>query len=72
MNRARYLATGLLLSVMCLSTTASAQSMTPTVCADRTQALIHLSGKYSEAPVAMGLASNGGIVEVLSSKIGDS
>lgn len=72
MNRTRYLATGLVLSVMCLATTASAQSTAPAACAERNQAIAHLSVKYSEAPVAMGLASNGGIVEVLSSKTGDS
>ena len=32
----------------------------------------HLAKKYAEAPVAMGLANNGGISEVLSSKTGES
>ncbi len=32
----------------------------------------HLGSKYSEAPVAMGLANNGGVIEVLSSKMGES
>ncbi len=72
MNRARYLTTGLVLSVMSLASTASAQNAVPAACADRNQALSHLSVKYAEAPVAMGLASNGGIVEVLSSNTGES
>ncbi|MDH3228312.1 MAG: hypothetical protein OEN55_00815 [Alphaproteobacteria bacterium] len=41
-------------------------------CGDREEMLSHLSQKYSEKPVALGLATNGSIVEVLSSKAGDS
>ncbi len=37
-------------------------------CAKRGDVLKHLSAKYTEAPVAIGLANNGGLVEVLSSK----
>lgn len=44
----------------------------PRTCANRGDALAHLLKKYSEAPVAMGLASNGGVLEVLSSKTGTS
>ena len=44
----------------------------PRTCADHGEALAHLLKKYSEAPVAMGLASNGGVLEVLSSKTGTS
>ena len=72
MSRTRYLATGLVLSVMCLTTTAPAQNAVPAACTDRNQAMSHLSVKYSEAPVAMGLANNGGVVEVLASKAGKS
>ena len=39
-------------------------------CAERDDALAHLGNKYDEAPVAMGLASNGGVLEVLSSESG--
>jgi hypothetical protein len=67
-----YLIFGLVLSVLSLATTASAQNTVPAACADRGQALNHLSVKYAEAPVAMGLASNGGVVEVLSSTAGES
>lgn len=38
-----------------------------TSCADRAQVLRHLAGTYSESPVAMGLANNGGLIEVLNS-----
>ena len=42
----------------------------PRACTDRTAALDHLANKYAEAPVAMGLASNGGVLEVLSNDNG--
>jgi hypothetical protein len=35
-------------------------------CSQRTLVLTTLSDKYEEKPVAMGLASNGGVLEVLS------
>lgn len=37
------------------------------VCAERAEVLAHLSGAYKESPVAMGLANNGGVIEVLRS-----
>ncbi len=42
-----------------------ALAQVPAACADRAVALAHLTVKYGEAPVAVGLASNGGFVEVL-------
>ena len=41
-------------------------------CTKRTEILSHLANKYSEAPVAIGLANNGGVLEVLSSQSGKS
>ena len=41
-------------------------------CAKRTDVLKHLAAKYTEAPVAIGIANNGGVIEVLSSKTGSS
>lgn len=38
------------------------------VCNDRQKFLDHLSSKYDEAPVSMGLASNGAVLEVLASR----
>ena len=35
------------------------------VCDARKEVLGHLAGKYSENPVALGLATNGGVVELL-------
>jgi len=41
-------------------------------CGNRDEMLGHLSGKYQEEPVAMGLATNGSLVEVLASDAGNS
>ncbi len=47
-------------------TGAAAQS----VCTDRNDVLRHLGKKFAEGPVAIGLASNGAVLEVLASKSG--
>ena len=39
-------------------------------CASRAEFLNHLSDNYKEAPVAMGLTANGGLLEVVASKNG--
>ena len=36
-------------------------------CGQRTTVLNYLSAKYSEKPIAMGVAANGGLIEVLTS-----
>jgi hypothetical protein len=41
-------------------------------CGNRDEMLGHLAGKYQEQPVAMGLATNGSLVEVLTSAEGGS
>lgn len=41
-------------------------------CGDRTKVLKHLSGKYKEAPRSLGLANNGGVMELLVSPKGNS
>ena len=41
-------------------------------CGKRDEMLGHLSGKYQEEPVAMGLATNGSLVEILASDTGNS
>ncbi len=46
-----------------ISTGASAQML----CKQRTEVLAQLSNTYKEAPVSMGLASNGTVLEVLTS-----
>jgi len=51
---------------------AMAQSSGSAPCGKRDELLSHLSQKYSEQPVAMGLSTNGSVVEVLSSKTGGS
>ena len=54
------------LLVLPLSLPATAQN----ICTARAEVLGHLDSKFSEAPVAMGLANNGGVIEVLSSGTG--
>ena len=39
-------------------------------CANRSEFLNHLSTNFKEAPVAMGLTANGGLLEVVASKDG--
>lgn len=51
---------------------ANAQSAESPPCGNRDEMISHLSGKYSEETVAMGLAANGAVVEVLSSESGTS
>lgn len=52
-----------------ISLPAAAQQL---ACAKRSEVLKHLAAKYTEAPVAIGLANNGGVLEVLSSNTGSS
>ncbi len=40
-------------------------------CLERSAAIDHLSKKYSESPVAMGLTHNGAVLEILSSNTGE-
>ena len=56
--------------VTAISLPATAQQQP--ACTQRGDLLKHLSAKYTEAPVALGLANKGGVVEVLSSKTGSS
>ena len=51
-----------------LSKVASAQQP---MCTERNRVLYQLSNQYSEAPVARGVANNGGGLEILSSSAGE-
>ena len=42
------------------------------VCGDRAKVIDSLAANYSEEPVAVGVASNGGLIEVLKSPHGES
>jgi hypothetical protein len=59
-----------LIAACCVAaaTAASAQM----ACTTRSEAAKLLDAQYSEEPVAMGLASNGGVIEVFASKAGQS
>lgn len=54
-----------------IASIAQAASPQP-LCTDRKVVLSQLSKQYSEAPVAMGIANNGGVLEILSSSAGKS
>jgi hypothetical protein len=54
------------------SATPSAAADDSMACGKRDEMLGHLAGRYSEQPVAMGLATNGSMVEVLASDAGKS
>ena len=41
------------------------QALASPVCGDRSKVIDSLSAKYSEEPVAVGVTSNGGVIEVL-------
>jgi hypothetical protein len=55
-------------TLIAATSTASAQS----VCGTRETLLKQLASEYQEAPAGMGLASNGSVVELLTSKGGTS
>ncbi len=56
----------LLIGGVSISSPAQAQQM----CGERSEALVRLENGYSEVPAAMGLASNGSVVEVFASESG--
>ncbi len=56
------------LAAFILSAPAQAQPF----CADRATVMGLLATEYSEAPVGMGIANNGGVIEILSSAAGKS
>ncbi len=72
MFRTNSIIAGLVLSVVASSGTAVAAQQNENSCTDRSSALSHLSKNYQEQPVAMGLASSGGVVEVLTNDKGSS
>ena len=55
-----------------LITATSAAAQQQPLCTARSEVLSQLSSQYSEAPVAMGIANNGGVLEILSSQKGSS
>ena len=59
-----------MITAAAFATALSLPAMAQTVCGERTKFLDHLSHGYKEAPAAMGLVSNGALLEVLVSKQG--
>ncbi len=63
----RSIAFGAALSVATLAGGEAFAQQQQRACATRDAAIQHLAKKYAEEPVAIGLANNGGVLEVLSS-----
>ncbi len=61
-----------LLAVMIVAGSAGFAAADTMACTDRNAAIRHLGGKFSEAPVAMGLTNTGEVLEVLTSDAGRS
>ena len=66
------LRTALVLGLTALVGSFTAVSAQQPMCTERNVVVNQLSNQYSEAPVAMGGANNGGILEILSSSAGKS
>ena len=64
-----------ILTIIFQSSSAMAQTARPvqskSACFERAALMKHLDGKFSEAPVAAGLAANGSVLEVFSSIEGE-
>ena len=58
------------LSALALATPVLAQTSQQRACSTRVDLLKRLGQVYSEVPVALGIATNGGMLEVLSTKHG--
>lgn len=65
----RFLAIAVFITVL---VAAASQTLAEPACKKRTEVMDYLANKFSEHPVAIGLASNGGVIEVLSSVEGTS
>jgi hypothetical protein len=66
MLRTALVASTLAVSAMSIALPAAAQSL----CGERRQFVDHLAKKHQEQPTSIGLASNGSMVEVLTSETG--
>ena len=53
-----------------LDLASEAHAQAPTPCTTRTRMVEHLGSRYAEAPIALGLANNGGLVELFASTDG--
>ena len=66
------LRTALVIALTAVSGLTSIASAQQPMCTEQNQILNHLSNQYSEAPVAMGVINNGGVLKALSSRTGKS
>ncbi len=68
----RLLAATAVMAVVAVSFSSVATAQQQPLCTERSEVLSQLSSQYAEAPVAMGIANNGGVLEILSSRSGGS
>ena len=59
---------GLFAAAAALATVISSNALAAGPCEDRKTVISKLAKDYSETPVAIGMASNGGVLEVLAAK----
>jgi hypothetical protein len=59
-----------LLAAPAMADDGSAETSQQMLCNERSEVMKNLSANYSEAPAALGMASNGGVLEVMTSKDG--
>ncbi len=67
---ASILAIAMLLVISAILGPAAAQTAQPNGCTTRTEVAERLAGDYAEAPIAVGLASSGAVIEVFTSTDG--
>ena len=72
MHAKNAIATAAALAILGVGAPAMSQQSAPgmPICHERTEALHYLRSNYDEQPVAIGLANNGGVIEVLANPDG--
>ena len=68
----RYVLVTTAILLVATTTLATAQQLRQIVCSKRADVIKHLANKFKEKPISMGLANNGGVVEIFSSQTGAS
>lgn len=58
-------------AALCLTAAPAAMAQAPAACLERSALLSHLARNYQEAPVAVGIADNGTLLEVFVSTHGE-
>ncbi len=62
---------GMLLAVLACGPTSGAAQVVPQLCGERSEIIGNLAERYEESQIAVGVTDAGGLVEVLSSRDGE-